>query len=83
VKGFIAGILGLIALQAVLNLEERGRYRPSGLLKVASEALRRALDPKVAAIPDRRAAATPAARPAGSGGQAVPRAASAYGGRVT
>ena len=81
-KGFLAGFVGLIALQAVLSLEERGRYRPSGLLKVASDALRRALDPNIPAIPGRRQA-KPAARSAPGGSQAVPRAASAYGGRVT
>jgi hypothetical protein len=86
VRGFALGVFGLIVLQATLRFEQSGRNKPSGILATLAATMNRALDPKVPAIPDLRGGgASPGASAATKRptGQAVPKAASAYGGRVT
>jgi len=62
VRGMVTAWLGLIVLQAVSQSEKDGRGRVAGLFTDVNKLVKRALDPKVPAIPDRRngaATATP------------------------
>jgi hypothetical protein len=85
-RGFALGVFGLIVLQATLRFEQSGKHKPSGILGALAATMNRALDPKVPAIPDLRAGGSSPGAPGATKrptGQAVPKAASAYGGRVT
>ena len=60
-RGVVSAWLGLIVLQAVGNSERAGKGRVTALFVNVDNLVKRALDPKVPAIPDRRdTAAAPA-----------------------
>jgi len=61
-RGMVTAWLGLIVLQTVGSQEQK-TGRIAGLFGDVDRLVKRALDPKVAAIPDRRAGGTPAAAP--------------------
>lgn len=54
-RGFLAGVLGLLFLQAVVASRE-GPDRAAGLAGLAGELAARFLNPAVPALPDRRVA---------------------------
>jgi hypothetical protein len=67
-RGMAVGYLGLVALYGVLDAEQRGKNKPSGLLSTFTAGIRRLLDPNVAALPDYTARAErpgPLERPGG------------------
>jgi hypothetical protein len=65
VRGMVTAWLGLVVLQTVST--KGGSGRVAALFGDVDRVLRRAFDPKVAAIPDRRSGATtPSASPASS-----------------